>query len=290
MKIQTHQLKSASLALLAAVAALALSAHSSAAQTTIYSDPLTAPGTTGSPSSDFPQNWTFPTQGYEGSQPNGVYNTAGFYSVNGGGNSLLSANGIAAIPLGTTLTNNWTASWDVWSPVDSTQCIGLVNSNLTQGYLVYYNASDAVNGPGGFLGVGVLNLSSPGTLWSDYQNYSKVGEIGWYNNGGTGPVSDETVQNDISLSWNSAGGALTMGLNGTALETVNDTSFNSFSDVLINTGGTGSAQGFAEINNITVTTASVPEPGSVGLLALGLGICALGSALARRMRRSPSRI
>jgi len=183
--------------------------------------------------------------------------------------------------LDVTVTEDWTLTFKALSTdYRRGQFIALMNAAGTQGYAVQWDTANVNQ----FDGEGAVRLRKFdfASEWTAFGLPSGNTQIANFNNSGhpaTGfevlaaPDNDQANATystefegfaEYELTWEKATGKLTLSLNDTVLGSTIDTDFDTFDRIYLR-GNTNLV-----IDDIVVTT--VPEPGSLGLLAVGLAV------------------
>ncbi|MEM6503870.1 MAG: PEP-CTERM sorting domain-containing protein [Planctomycetota bacterium] len=189
-----------------------------------------------------------------------------------------------------TVTEDWTLSFKALSSsYRRGQFVALMNAAGTQGYAVQWDTANVNQ----FSGEGAVRLrkfdfAAPWTTFSLPADNTQLANFNESGHPATGfeviatsgsEQADATYASEFAgfaefeLTWEKDTGTLTLLVNGEELGSAVDTDFTSFSRVYLR-GNTNLI-----VDEIVVTT--IPEPGSLGLMAAGLA-CILG-----RRRRSP---
>jgi hypothetical protein len=173
-------------------------------------------------------------------------------------------NGLNSRSLSQTVTESWTLSFDVLQNGTAARgtWVGLFNAAGTQGYGVLWDTTNNTTAyPHGLVTIRKFDLSSPISSWSENGTAISSTKDPGHSIQAVAPMAD------FVLSWNKLTGALSLSVDGTAIVSVNDTSFSSFSQIYVK----GNALQYYD--NMSVT--AVPEP-SAALLLLGAVVVGIG--------------
>jgi len=179
-------------------------------------------------------------------------------------------NGLNSRSLSETVTESWTLSFDVLQNGTAQRgtWVGLFNAAGTQGYGVLWDTTaNTTTNPNGQVSIRKFNLSSAISSW---------GENGTAITSAANPghsIQAVAPMADFVFSWNKVTGALSLSVDGTAILSVIDTSFSSFSQIYVK------GNQLQYYDNISVT--AVPEP-SVASLLVGVFVVGIGGRLMRR--------
>lgn len=184
-------------------------------------------------------------------------------------------NGLNSRSLSETVTQSWTLSFDVLQNGTAQRgtWVGLFNAAGTQGYGVLWDTTaNTTTNPNGQVSIRKFNLSSPISSWGE--NGTAISSTA---NPGHSIQAVAPMANFV-FSWNQSTGALSLSVDGTAILSVIDTSFSSFSKIYVK------GNQLQYYDNLIVST--VPEP-SVAFLLLGAFVVGVGRRMiVRKTERS----
>ncbi|MGE9291965.1 MAG: hypothetical protein ACQKBT_13275 [Puniceicoccales bacterium] len=184
------------------------------------------------------------------------------------------SNGIAERDIGTTLTEDWSVSYNViHTSYLRYTWFALLNDDGTEGYAFTWDSASASSNEGKGL-VAIKKQTRAVTAWND--NGALTALSSNINSGHNAVGSDGAGMALFEASWDSATGTITLSVDGVELASVTDTSFDSFSKIQIK-GNTSQAY-----DNIVITSSAIPEVSSASSL---MGMVCLVACVAYRFPR-----
>lgn len=169
----------------------------------------------------------------------------------------IAPNSLSTRSIGTTLTGDWTLSYNVLqtTTVRGTW-LGLLDSTGQYGYGVLWDSGNSGITGTGTVSIRKFDLTTPISDWA--QNGTQIG-----SNASSGHQITATPMALFTLTYVAATGTLTLYVDNVLKLSVTDTSFSSFSTVYLK------GNSYQYYDNILIT---VPEPAPVSLLlTAGLG-------------------
>ncbi|MEM6331883.1 MAG: PEP-CTERM sorting domain-containing protein [Planctomycetota bacterium] len=189
------------------------------------------------------------------------------------------ANELVYDTLDQTVTEDWTLTFKALSTnYQRGQFVALMNADGTEGYALNWDTAQSTQ----FNGEGNVRLRKLdfASSWSTFgvPANTVLATLNQSGHPATGFPYDQSTDTystefagfaEFELSWEKATGTLTVSVNGNVLGSAVDTDFDTFDRIYLR-GNTNLV-----VDDIIVTT--IPEPGSLSLLAVGLAaVCARG--------------
>lgn len=175
-------------------------------------------------------------------------------------------NVIISRDLGSTVTGDWVLSLDmIHTNYRRDSWVMLVNADGDEGYgLRWRSLSETANDGQG--AVSIVKLTDAPAVWDDSSVLTTLS-----SETASGNVAIENPFAEMQLSWQASTGTLTLTVDGVQKGTAIDGDFSSFSQMYIRGNG----------DQLHDNILLIPEPGSMGLMAIGAAMVLARSSRAR---------